>query len=420
MSERIADGETIHRDAGAPSRERLGAVGVLFLLVIVSVIPWRPNTLYSGGADPVVVAKAALALCALGGAVLLALRTRVHAPVGLGPAGVLSVVLLISLLGAFVSGHGSQTLVLVIRVFIVMATVLLLVSSVPWTAALACLFAAMTAVAVFAAMTGLPAYGSTGRLGGGMPEIHPNELAALAATPLVGLVVYSLQRGWREWQVVVVVVLLGIVVATGSRTALLGAIVALLGAAIFNGIRDRSLLYVMLVAAPVVYATATFTNVVGDLASRGGSNAVGSSLNSRFTAWEVVLGWDWGSWERWLGLGLSVEQVPVDNKWDPFQVLDSSWVSLLAQAGVLSVALVALLVIWAVASALVSTRRSVMVPLLAVLLIRSATESGLVDSAMSFVLLVTYTAVLTHRSRHPKEQPAEPEEIGARSWHAVP
>lgn len=420
MSERIADGETIHRDAGTPSRERLGAVGVLFLLVIVSVIPWRPNTLYSGGADPVVVAKAVVAVLALGGAVLLTLRTRIHTPVGLGPAGVLSVVLLISLLGAFVSGHGSQTLVLVIRVFIVMATVLMLVSSVPWTAALACLFAAMTAVAVFAAVTGLPKYTMTGRLGGGIPEIHPNELAALAATPLVGLVIFSLQRGWREWRAVLVVVLLAIVVATGSRTALLGAIAALLLAAIFNGIRDRSLLYVVLVAAPIAYAMATFTNVVGDLASRGGSNAVSSSLDSRFTAWKVVLGWDWGSWERWLGLGLSVEQVPVDNKWDPFQVLDSSWVSLLAQGGVLSVALVGLLVVWVVTSALVSTRRSVLVPLLALVLIRSATESGLVDSAMSFVLLVTYTAVLTHRSRHPKAEPAEPEEIGARSSHAVP
>jgi hypothetical protein len=420
MSGQITDGETIHRDAGAPSRARLAAVGGLFLVVIVSVLPWRPNNLYSGGTDPVGLAKAVLALCGLGGAVLLTLRTRVRAPVGLGPAGVLSLALLISLLGAFVSGHGSETLVLVIRVFIVMATVLMLVSSVPWTAALACLFTAMTTVAVFAALTGLPKYASSGRLGGGIPEIHPNELAALAATPLVGLVVFSLQRGWREWRVVLVVVLLGIVVATGSRTALLGALVALLLAAIFNGIRDRSMLFVLLAAAPVAYATATFTNLVGDLASRGGSNAVGSSLNSRFTAWQVVLGWDWGSWERWLGLGLSVEQVPVDNKWDPFQVLDSSWVSLLAQAGVLSVALVGVLVIWTAATALVSTRRSVMLPLLMLVLIRSATESGLVDSAMPFVLLVTYTAILTHRSRHPKAEPEEPAEIGARSRHAVP
>lgn len=404
MADRDAERRSPHGVARTPSRERRALITVLFLITIISVVPWRPNSLYSGGVDVVVIAKALLALAALVGAVALALHTRDRIPVGLGPAGLLAIVLLVSLLGGVVSGNGQSTVVLVVRVFIVMATVLLLISSAPWDVALSCLFSAMAIVAVVAAVTGLPGLAGGGRLGGGIPTIHPNELAALAATPLVALVIRSLQQSWRVWRSLLIVVLLGIVIASGSRIALLGLAVAFVLAAVLNGIRDRSLLYGVLVSIPIVYAVAVFTPVVGDLASRSGSNEFGTSLASRFTAWQVVLGWEWSSWERWIGLGLSVEQVQVNDKYHPEQVLDSSWVSLLAQAGLISVILVAGLVAWMIVAAIVSSeRRRLMVPLVALLVVRTGTESGLVDSAMPFVLLVAYTAVLTHRNRHSQE-----------------
>src|SRR5690606_19645718 len=137
--------------------------------LIVSVIPWRSQTIYDGGLDAVVVAKAALALLTLGGAALLWIRTHVHIPIGLGPAAVIGVVLLTTLLGSVVAGNQSATFVLVVRVFLVLATLLLLLSAVPWQTAIACLLAAMTVIALVAAVTGVRTLSSEGRLGGGIP-----------------------------------------------------------------------------------------------------------------------------------------------------------------------------------------------------------------------------------------------------------
>lgn len=82
-------------------------------------------------------------------------------------------------------------------------------------------------------------------------------------------------------------------------------------------------------------------------------------------------------------------------------MLDSSWASLLAQTGLIGTALIAALIVWCVASALISSRRRWLVaPLLTLVIIRSVTESGLVDSATAFILFFTVASLLTHRSRH--------------------
>ena len=51
--------------------------------VAAAHVPWRPDVFYAGGVDPVVLAKAALNLCALALAVLL---VRVRGRRGPGPA----------------------------------------------------------------------------------------------------------------------------------------------------------------------------------------------------------------------------------------------------------------------------------------------------------------------------------------------
>ena len=390
----------VHADATRPTRRRLAALVALFLLVIVSVIPWRPQAFYSGGLDPVVVAKAAIALVALGGAAALTLATRRRVPVGLGPAAVFSLVLAVSLLGSVIAGNGSATGILVARVFIVMATLLLLLTNAPWDRAVAALLAAMGIVALVAAATGARSL-VKGRLGGGIPEIHPNELAGLAALPLIALVILVLRRGVRPAPVVGIVVLFSIVVATGSRIALVGILAGALVALVTNGVRRRGVLYALLAFVPLVYAVVVFTGVVDGLASRGGTSAESTALDSRLTGWQVVLGWDLTSWQRWLGVGLSVKEVAVQEKWRSSQVLDSSWVSLLAQAGLIGVVLIAVLLSWCVVTAVTAgSRRALVLPLLTMFLIRTITESGMVDSAMPFVLFVTLSAVLTRRSRH--------------------
>lgn len=373
----------------------------LYVLLIVSVIPWRSATIYSGGVDAVVIAKALLAVLALGATVVLAARTRERVAVGIAPAGVIAVALLVSALGSVLSGNDSATIVLVGRVFVVMATILLLLTSVPWVTSIVCLLSAMAAVALVAAITGLPTLASTGRLGGGIPEIHPNELAGLVAAPLVGLVVLMLRNGVRVWRLLAAVVLVGIAVATGSRIGLLAIGVGIVAAVLVNGIRDRSVLYLLLGALPLGYAIGSFTDVFGSLATRAGSNDTSTALDSRFDVWRVVLGWDWSEWRKWIGIGLSAKEIPVDVKWRDTQVLDSSWVSLLAQTGFIGTALIAALVVWCVASALISSRRRWLVtPLLTLVIVRSITESGLVDSAMAFILFFTVASLLTHRSRH--------------------
>jgi len=377
------------------------AVGGLYAVLIVSVIPWRSATIYSGGIDTVVIAKALLAVIALGATVMLAARTRERVSVGIAPAGIIAVALLVSALGSTLAGNDSSTIVLVGRMFVVMATILFLLTTVPWVTSIVCLLSAMAAVALVAAVTGVPTLAASGRLGGGIPEIHPNELAGLVGAPLVGLVILMLRDGVRAWRLVATVVLVGIAVATGSRIGLLAIAIGIVAAVLVNGIRDRSVLYLLLGALPLGYAIGSFTDVFGSLATRAGSNDTSTALDSRFDVWRVVLAWDWSEWQKWIGIGLSAKEIPVDIKWRDTQVLDSSWVSLLAQTGLIGTALIAALVVWCVASALISARRRwLLTPLLTLVIVRSITESGLVDSAMAFILFFTVASLLTHRSRH--------------------
>ena len=375
-------------------------IGLLFLLVVVGVVPWRKDAIYEGGADPVVLAKAAIAMFALVLAVVLRLRTRVAFAIGVGPSGALSLVLLISLLGAFQVGNDAATLVLVMRVFILLATLLLIIPCAPWDRVLGCLLAAMGVLAVVAGATGIGTL-SEGRLGGGVPEIHPNELAELAAVPLVGVVVHALRKGVQIRHVVAGAVLLTLVVASGSRSALLGLGLAVTVAVLTNGRLERRIVAVLLACLPLAYIVANFTGIVGALASRGGTNEASGALDSRFDVWRLVLDWRWESWEKWIGIGLSVKEIEVDDKWLDTQVLDSSWVSLLAQTGVVGAAITAGVLAWCVIAALRSrTRVGALLPMLVLTVVRSLTESGLVDSATPFILLVVVSTLLTRRSRH--------------------
>lgn len=405
MDTRATDRRPVHHGDGRhPSRERLFVVGLLFFLLLLSVVPWRAATIYEGGVDSVVVGKALVALVTMAAALGLVIRTRVRIPIGLGPAGLISVALLISLLGSLVAGNEAATIVLIVRVFMVMATVLLLLTSVRWYVALGALMAAMAVLGMLAAVTGVGTFLATGRLGGGIPEIHPNEVAGLVGPPIVALVILMLRTRVRLWSIVMAMVLLVILVASGSRTALLGVLVAIAVAVVTNGIRNRSVVFLLLGILPVAYAVAAFTGVIGGLATRGGSTDTTSALDSRFDAWRVVLGWDWSAWEKWIGLGLAVKKVKVDIQYRDEQVLDSSWASLLAQAGLIGTALIAAVIAWCVIAAVVSrSRRGAVLPLLVLLVMRSVTESGLLDSAVPFILLMVIATVLTHRSRHSVE-----------------
>lgn len=379
---------------------RLAAVWFVQLLLVLSVVPWRSDEIFDGGLDPTVAGKAAVAVVGLLGAAAIAWTSNLRYPIGLGPAALAVVVVLVSTLGAVVADSAIPTIVLAIRVAILVATVLLILYSVPWDVGVGTLLAAMATVALVAGVTGIPDALSEGRLGGGVPRLHPNPLAELAGAPLVGLAVLMLRHGVRVWSAFPSAVLLAIIIATGSRTAFLAVAVAILVGVAVNGIRDRSIVYLLLASAPVLYAMAVLTDALRAVATRAGSTDTTSTLEARFDAWRVVLGWSWTAWEKWIGLGLATKTVPVDSKWLDEQVLDSSWVSILAQSGTLGMLLIGALVAWCVITAWTSTRRRWLVlPLLVVMLIRTITESGLVGGALPFVQFMLLATVLTGRSR---------------------
>lgn len=384
-----------------PSRTRLIAIWFVQLMLVMSVLPWRRDELFDGGLDPTVVGKALVAVGALLGAALIARATTRRYPIGVGPAALAALVVLISLLGALVAEGVGPTVVLAIRVAILVATVLLLLSGVSWEVGVGSLLAAMGTVAVIAGVTGVPGALADGRLGGGVPELHPNPLAELAGAPLVGLTVRMLRRGVRLPGALSFLLLLAIVIGTGSRTAFVALGLALLTAVVVNGIRDRTTVYLMFAAAPLLYAMAVLTEAIQELATRAGSTDTTSTLEARFDAWRVVLGWSWATWEKWIGLGLATKTVPVNARWHDEQVLDSSWISILAQAGLMGAVFMGMFVIWCVITAGASVqRRSLVLPLLVLVIVRSVTESGLLGGAMPFVQLMLLATVLTRRSRH--------------------
>ena len=84
-----------------------------------------------------------------------------------------------------------------------------------------------------------------------------------------------------------------------------------------------------------------------------------------------------------MGAGLAEKQVPVVGQFWQTQVLDSSWMSALVQAGRIGMVLLGVWVAWAFVTALhgQGAHRMLFVGLLAYLIARSILESGLVETA---------------------------------------
>ena len=105
-----------------------GALVVCFLTISAQV-PWRPDVLYAGGADPVVLAKAALTLLALGIGILV-VRSRGHRfDVPAAPFLWVFGFLACTVLGAAADGRLVPTLVLAVRAVLVLLIVAVLMST---------------------------------------------------------------------------------------------------------------------------------------------------------------------------------------------------------------------------------------------------------------------------------------------------
>lgn len=361
-----------------------GRVLLVTLLVVASTVSWRRAQYFSGSLDPVVVAKGLLSVLAL----WLAYSAARHAPVrrrlGSGSLWLLAALLSGSVFGAFTNGSLASSGVVAIRVLIVGLTVYLLLRVSTAEQAFAALAWSCGAIALVAAASGWPAR-TAGRLAGGIPPLAPNELALLSA-------VVVLYVGWRavvgrpRWSGAVAGFgALAIMWETGSRTAMLVLLLALVVMALHVRRPPVGLVVGGLVVVGIGGMVLAASGAASGFLQRGATGT--STLDSRMIAWRAAWSWAPTLWQTAFGGGLSVKIIPVAGQFWTKQPLDSSWVSIFVQGGVLGFTVAAAWAVWVLYGALRAPRdlRALLLPALVFLVGRSLLESGLFDATPAFL-----------------------------------
>ncbi|CCG01729.1 hypothetical protein [Blastococcus saxobsidens] len=374
-------------------------IGLACLLMVASTVVWRRGEVFAGSVDPVVLGKALCALLALVLAFIAAQTAGADRQrLGTGTLWLLGIVLVGSVLGALEHGTLVASAVAAARVAVLGATVFFLSRAAPALQVLRAAVASCGLVAAFAAATGIPSL-LGGRFFGGIPPLHPNGLALLA-----GVVVL-----WAAWRTVLGEArwrhaLLGggylaVVWLTGSRTGLLMLALALVVMALHLRRPRVGLVVGGLVAVAVGSVVVVATGAVGGFVERDGVGT--STLESRFIAWSAAQSWAESWWQWVFGGGLSVKYIPVEGQWWDEQLLDSSWVSALVQAGLLGLATAGTWAMWTGLGALRAPRphRVLCLGLLTFLLGRSLLESGLFDATPEFLLFIAVSLLVERGSR---------------------
>lgn len=370
---------------------------VTFFLVAGTVV-WRQGDLFTGGVDPVVVAKAMLSLLALALSWRMAARSAAPRPRGTGSLWILLLLLAVTIFGALTNGTLAASAVVAVRVIVLAVTLHLLLRSQPALAVVSGLVWSGGAIALVAAVTGLPTL-SRGRLDGGLPPLNPNGMALLAGVVVLA-VLWQIVLGKTRWYLWLIAIgFLGIAWLTGSRTAM----IMLLPAALLMIVQIRrpssALVGGLLATVAVVVPAAIWTGAITSFLGRNGTGT--STLDSRYIAWSAAFSWAGDSWQRYFGGGLSVKMIPVTGQWWQTQLLDSSWVSALVQGGLIGLLLAALWVLWVLRGALLTPRpyRILFLGLLVFVVGRSFLESGLFDATPEFLLFFVTSVMVEGGSR---------------------
>jgi O-antigen ligase len=382
--------------AGRPPATPTVPLMVCMLLLVLTTVGWRRGTYFAGSLDPVVAAKGALSVVAL--AVAFAGVRRAHLRVGTGTLWGLGLLLCASVLGALSHGAPLAGGVIAVRVTILGLTVVLLLRCYTTTQFFSALAWSCAVIGGVAAVTGAPTLAS-GRLAGGTPQVDPNQLALLACL----VVLYA---GWRiamgaagAGAAAVAVVALGVVWATGSRTALLMLAPALVIMAVHMR-RARVGLVVSGLLAGIAATVAAFgTDALAGFLERDGDGT--STVQSRFIAWDAATTWADDRWQLVFGGGMSVKIIPIKGQFWDEQPLDSSWVSLLVQVGLVGLLVAGIWALWAVRGALLAprTHRALFLGLLVFLIGRSVLESGLFDATPDFLAFLAVSLLAEGGSR---------------------
>lgn len=391
----------------APVRGRaLLPLHLVWTLLVAAVIPWRTDTYYVGGADPVVVAKAGLTVAALGLALSSTLWRGRLFPTAAAPLLFLGPYLVITVIGGMANHVVASSVVVAVRVVILAVTVYLLASSYPCTVLMRTLVHILGLLVIVAATTGL-AMGS-GRLAGTIPPVNPNLLALLAALVVIWLLAKVLTAQDTAWDLAALGGFLIIVVLTGSRTS--AAALAAAGVAMMlriTALRVRSVVLFVL-AVPTVTFLTLGTRLFASIFIRGDSENL-SSLSNRTIAWSAAASLKRDFWQTWFGQGLSQKEISVPGQpWDT-QILDSTWVSALVQGGYLGLAVVASLTLLTLLTAVVAPRATgpLWPGLVLFLTLGAFLESGLFDGTIAFmVFLVAALAIFGLRRRGDHHRPS--------------
>lgn len=364
---------------------------VVWLVVLVSCVAWRRGVYYSGGLDAVVLAKAALGVLGL---VLAATAPRTGptwARLHAGPVPWVAAYLGVSVAGALLHGTGFATAVLAARVVLITVTVVLLVRAYPWTELIGSLMTAMLVVAGVGSVTGLDSLAESGRLYGGIPPLNANEISLLVGVPLVCLAWRCVNRGGTWWDAAAIPPLLAVVWLTGTRTGLVALLLAFALLVVMTARIPPAAVVVGALSVPALLFVAFLTPLLSSYLTRGDAAAT-LTLNSRTVAWEAAVHYADDGSSKLLGSGLAVKEVPVSALYRSEQILDSTWVSAVVQAGVVGTAVLALMVVVTLARALRldPPLRSLAVAVLALLVVRSVLESGLFDASPAYVAFLCF------------------------------
>ena len=372
---------------------------VVFLLLLVSSVAWRRGAYFSGGVDSVVLAKAGLTVLAFTIAALTPRLPGATATVRAAPLLWLLGYLTVATVGALLVGDPLPSFVLAARVGLLALTVLLVALSHPWTAVMSALAGSMLALAVVGSVTGISSLAETGRLYGGIPPLNANEICFLVSVPLVITFWRCVTGGGRWFEYAALPALLGVVWLTGARTGLAALVLALLLVLALTPRIPSAVAALSAVAAPVVVYLTFFTPLFSEYAGRGGVSDL-VTLNSRTVAWRSAISYHDTLSGHLFGGGLSLKQVPVSAMYRSEQILDSTWLSAILQAGYVGLALLVLIVLSTTVAALRlgQPHRALVVALVAMVAVVSVLESGMFDTTPAFILFLVLV-LFTHRVR---------------------
>lgn len=387
------------------------------LLLVVSVISWRRANVFAGQLDWVVLGKLALTTAAVL-AVLWARRNVSRSGGSINTVAVAPLLLVAlycgsSAAGAFLFGTVVSTVELSVRVLVVGFVILTVVELVGPMIAISMLARVLAAVAIWVAVTGtLSSELFPGRLVGNFPpfaggvestaDVYPNEIAFLAAVPLVYFVWRTVNVDTSFARLLTMMALGVIVFLTGSRTTEALAAASVL-ALIICGTRHGRFRLSMITGTVIGFLFAiTFTDAIQHFGSRGGTSQNIESFGDRMIAWNTVLGMTRPAMQTLFGLGIANKFIPIEGHYWHKQVLDSSWFSAFVQAGVIGVVIAVAFVIYAATQALRNARpaKDLWLALGVLVGVRSIFESGLLDTSTSFIVFMMVSMGAATQAHH--------------------